>query len=334
MTHPFYEYIFSHCFRSFILFLFRFISHPSSSLPFRTHTHHTKKMNKAAKKFIDFLERDDTANVLELISSNPNLNVNSIIAGVTLLGRACVKGNTQVVQSLLAHPHICVDQITNGDTAFSIVCSTSWCSSDMLKLFLDDHRVNIMHLDDLGYSPIYEVVVNIKYHFLRLMIASGRNFEKCPSLGKYNDRLAETSKSYEIASKYGENDMSKLIKSFIKNPYETRVRVRRELGVLGEAAADVFALMIFSCDELLQLRGRFDLYHHSIGDRTERFFKIAERLPMELQMILCCRAVGSSKDIILTKDSEPAFKKLARICELDFNILPYDPDDPDPGEGF
>ena len=43
---------------------------------------------------------------------------------------------------------------------------------------------------------------------------------------------------------------------------------------------------------------------------------IAAKLPMELQMILCHRAVGSMKQNILRKDSEAAFKSLARILLL------------------
>jgi len=37
---------------------------------------------------------------------------------------------------------------------------------------------------------------------------------------------------------------------------------------------------------------------------------------MELQMILCRHAVGSTKENILLKDSEAAFKSLARILLL------------------
>jgi len=37
---------------------------------------------------------------------------------------------------------------------------------------------------------------------------------------------------------------------------------------------------------------------------------------MELQMILCHRVVGSMKQNILSKDSEAAFKSLARILLL------------------
>jgi len=42
-----------------------------------------------------------------------------------------------------------------------------------------------------------------------------------------------------------------------------------------------------------------------------RFFDIAVMLPMELQMVLSHRVVGSMKQNILMKDSEAAFKALA-----------------------
>ena len=41
-------------------------------------------------------------------------------------------------------------------------------------------------------------------------------------------------------------------------------------------------------------------------------------LPMEVQMILCHRAVGSAKDGILSKDSEAAFKSLGKTLAKEF----------------
>jgi len=42
------------------------------------------------------------------------------------------------------------------------------------------------------------------------------------------------------------------------------------------------------------------------------FFKDTTRLPLELQMMLCFRQVGSDKEILSGKDSEVAFKELAK----------------------
>ena len=47
-----------------------------------------------------------------------------------------------------------------------------------------------------------------------------------------------------------------------------------------------------------------------------RFFAVAVKLPMDLQMILWHRVVGSMKQNILHKDSEAAFKSISRILHL------------------
>ena len=85
-----------------------------------------------------------------------------------------------------------------------------------------------------------------------------------------------------------------------------------KLGVLGELAAEVFALTVFLCDDLLQLQPALD----ASTTTAAPFFAISSKLPMELQMILCHRAVGSMKRNILRLDSEPAFKSLARMLLL------------------
>jgi len=65
------------------------------------------------------------------------------------------------------------------------------------------------------------------------------------------------------------------------------------------------------CDNLLQIKPASHL-------AATRFFDIAKRLPMELQTILCHHAVGSTKQNILRKESEAAFKSLAGILFTTF----------------
>jgi len=84
-----------------------------------------------------------------------------------------------------------------------------------------------------------------------------------------------------------------------------------KLRLLDELAAEVFALIVFLCDDLLQLKPAFAATFSPPG--AFRFLTIAAKLPMELQMVLCRRAVGSTKQNILRKDSEAAFKSLATV---------------------
>jgi len=81
--------------------------------------------------------------------------------------------------------------------------------------------------------------------------------------------------------------------------------MRVELGLLDELAAEMFALVVFVSDGLLQV-------NETTSTPAARFFRIATQLPLELQMVLCFRQVGSCKEIIPGKESEVAFKEPAR----------------------
>jgi len=106
-----------------------------------------------------------------------------------------------------------------------------------------------------------------------------------------------------------------VLERFIANPAQTRHELRVKLGVLDALASEIFALAVFLCDDFLQLRAA-PLASAITTSAATRLFVIAQKLPMELQMILCHRALGSMKQNILHKDSETAFKDLARILLL------------------
>ena len=95
-----------------------------------------------------------------------------------------------------------------------------------------------------------------------------------------------------------------LLERFKKNPEEIRHQVRVELGLLDDLAAEMFALMVFVSDGLLQVK-------NTTPSSAARFFTIVARLPLELQMMLCFRQVRSDREIIPGKESEAAFKELA-----------------------
>ena len=81
--------------------------------------------------------------------------------------------------------------------------------------------------------------------------------------------------------------------------------MRVEVGWYDDLAAEMFALVVFVSDGLLQFNDT------TTPSPAARFFSIASQLPLELQMVLCYRVVGSSKEIIPGKESEMAFKELA-----------------------
>ena len=131
------------------------------------------------------------------------------------------------------------------------------------------------------------------------LISSGRD------LGDIKNKKGKNfdSKEYTALEIARENDKSEavsLFERFTANPALTRYELRVELGVLNELAAEIFALTVFLCDDLLLLKPG----SHLTTAAATRFFNIAKILPMELQMLHCHRAVGSMKQNILQKSRE------------------------------
>ena len=71
-------------------------------------------------------------------------------------------------------------------------------------------------------------------------------------------------------------------------------------------------MTVFVADGYLQVKrpGRVSLLWVLLA---ARFFRIVERLPLELQMVLCNRASGSARDIILIKRSEESFRRWTEV---------------------
>ena len=127
-------------------------------------------------------------------------------------------------------------------------------------------------------------------------VASGREMN-LRKLWSYN------ADAIGMAKNRGMKEVVTLLERFKENPLETRHAVRVDLRWYSQAAAMVFALVIFVSDELLAIR--------QTTTPATRFFRITSRLPLELQMVLCNRVVGLAKEIIPRRACEAAFKALA-----------------------
>ena len=123
-----------------------------------------------------------------------------------------------------------------------------------------------------------------------------------------SERRNRRTDAITVAGKKAFGEVASLQEGFQKDPDGTGRRVRVALGWHDNPAAEVFALVVFLCDGLLEVKNQGGLGNE---DRL-RFFRIARQLPMELQMLLCHRAVGSMKEVIHKWDSEAAFRDLAR----------------------
>jgi len=164
---------------------------------------------------------------------------------------------------------------------------------------LQDSRVKVNEPDNDGWTPLYGAAYRGHLDVIRRWIVSGREMD----LGKSGDHGTD---AIGAAKERGKAEVVTLLERFKENPGLTRQQVRVELGLLDELAAEMFALVVFVSDGLLQIKDT------TTTTPAARFFSIAARLPLELQMVLCFRQMGSAKEIIPGKESEMAFKELAK----------------------
>ena len=255
----------------------------------------------------------DVSEVSSLLRDHAEINVNwtnPYNFRQTALHAACYYGRVEVVKLLLAHPGINV----NLKDDFGITSLSKGCRNDkmsIVQLLLKDPRVDVTLSDDHECTPLWWASRSGYREVIEWLIASGRD------LGDVRNKKGKYwfGKDYTALEIARENKMSEVVsvqERFVANPALTRHELRVKLGVLDELAAEVFALTVFLCDDLLQLKLASHPAATSNPAAAFRFFTIAKRLPMELQMILCHRAVDSAKESVLRKDSEAAFHSLAK----------------------
>ena len=236
--------------------------------------------------------------MIEFLRDNPDLDVNwKDKAGGHAVFTACSAGHEAVVAILLAHPKVDVNQKNNyGVTPFFFSCEESIpCASLLLK----DSRVRVDEPSFGEDTPLRYLACYGQVDVLEKWIASGREI-----YATSQEQMIEEARSSRLFS-------GVTTKKIQGNPAEILHAIRVSTGWYDEQAAELFAQVVFVSDGLLQVvSGR------PVAGHAARFIDIARRLPLELQMMLCCSAAGSAKSVIGGNDSEEAFKNLARRCLL------------------
>jgi len=221
-------------------------------------------------------------------------DINSGTDQWTALHHAVYNNDVEDVKLLLALPAINVNvQNIDGHTPLSVGCYRG--RVDSVCVLLKDPRVDATLVNNKLCTPLWQAANDGSSEAIEWLIASGKN-------------LGDLGLDFEIMGRWS-SQVKALLKRFVANPAQTRHEIQVKHGVISALAAEVFALMVFLCDNLLQLKS-------TSRPAAARFFRVAKRLPMELQMMLCHRVFGSMKQNIRSNDSEAAFKSLAQILIL------------------
>jgi len=123
----------------------------------------------------------------------------------------------------------------------------------VVRVLLTDPRVDVALADNYGHTLLWFAFYFGHVEIIEWLIASDRELGDVENRkGKRYGDLYST--ALEIAIESKKTELVSLLERFLGNPVLTRHEVRVKLGVLDELAAEVFALTVFLCDELLQLK--------------------------------------------------------------------------------
>lgn len=239
------------------------------------------------------------AEVRRVLREHPEVNVNWKRGGQSALHVSCAKGHDHVVGLLLSLPKIDVNHKDGGGMSpFGRACLSK--KVNCIDLMMRDPRV-VLDCEDRFFTFVYQGDTEIAKRWM----ASGKGFD-IRSIPEMLHILGKFSEYYSKEQNEGRAKLRALLTLLMENPGETRNQLRVELGWWDLGAVDFFAIVVFLCDGLVEIGNSQE------NPEAARFLKIACQLPLELQMTLCHRVVRSRRNLISARNSELAFKALAK----------------------
>jgi len=244
-------------------------------------------------------ELDIVKSMLEVC---PTLNISQS------LQLACYHGHMETMKFLLSLPGIhLTGEGWNSETALASLCKNG--HYEALDFFLCHPRTTseifIEEISEEPNSPNHrKIFLHLRASRFPLHIS---HFPGEGSLDPFNDDIP-----HDPFNIFNDTEEIELVDFKTCDPdlrdaiIREKLLARRELQKDGE----IFALSVLLFDGYLQLKEINTETELEEERNTHRFFKILERLPMELQMLLCKKVYLQTDDIYLPSEVEHHLKKV------------------------
>lgn len=244
--------------------------------------------------------------VKELIRDN-RFDPNAYAPGYDppLVAQCFAPSRQPIFQLLLTHPRINPNQANaKGTTSLMGLSRMGECLQrvNMMTCLLRDPRVDVNLTDTCGASAIWYACRNISMLFVKMILAS-RDRVDLDQPGKWNSSDRPCT-AMMLAYRHKGQEMFNLLTAYRSNPGEVRRRLCQELGWCT-SARDLFALIIFVCEGLLDPQS---------DTPSARFFRIAARLHLDLQMVLVNRCQGLAPTLVPLFDRRMGIERMAQFC--------------------
>lgn len=225
-----------------------------------------------------------------IIACDNDFDVNAVSEGFdyeTALHIACCKNHYELIELLLKHPKIDVNQSSWTGPPLNMMRNNK--DERSLRLMMEDERVEINNR--IVWLFCYHN--NIRGMELLIAICEWYDFdldERQFSLS-YNKDMSPK----EVARKKKHWHIQVLLKEYQENPRKIQRKMIKKYKTKGYK--DLYITHLFALGELC-IQGYFTLSPSEKKSMGSRFFSILYRLPPELRMIICNRCYGSDKTFV------------------------------------
>lgn len=201
----------------------------------------------------------------------------------TLLKYCCRKGLVKSVKELLTYKDI--DLNVKKKTGQSpLIASIHNQKHEVLKLLVAQPKLNIhndkcVNLTPLDYAILNDDIISVKLLLLR----------DCT-----NYKMTVT-----------REEIREILDMYDEDPMMTKYIIAKELDVWPmNIKSDIYTFIVLTSDNYFHIRNK--------SNKMVRFMKITTRLPLELQMMICQRVVGSAKTIIRSVEIKYGLRSIMR----------------------